>query len=55
MFDSFNGWKFASVDPAHKLPRSLTFVGYFLNFEVEKCPFGGFDCFLKGFPVFKFS
>jgi len=51
VFDSFNDWKFVSVDPAHKLPRFSTFVGYFLNFEVKKGPFGGFDHFLEGFPV----
>ena len=43
------------VDPTHEFPRASTLVGYLLNLDVEKGLFGGFDQFLKRFPVSKTS
>jgi len=51
VFDCFNGQKFLLVDPIHKFPRALFFVGYFLNFEIEESMFGVLDHSLEGFPI----
>jgi len=52
-FDSFRGGKLSFVDPIHRLPWPSFFVGYFIDFEVEKYLFGTLYCFAKEFPVFK--
>ena len=43
------------VDPIHELPRLSIFVSDFLNLDVEKRSFGGFDFALEYFPIFKTS
>ena len=43
------------IDPAHEFPRSLSFVGDFLDFEIKEGLLGIFDHFLKCLPVFKAS
>ena len=40
-------------DLAHEFPEFLSFVGDFLDFEIEEGSLGRFDCFLKDLPVFK--
>ena len=43
------------VDPIHELPRPSFFVSDFLNLNVKKQLFGGFDFALEYFPIFKTS
>jgi len=52
-FDSFRGRELLFVDLIHKLLWPSLFVSYFIDFEVEKHPFGTLYCFAEGFPVFK--
>ena len=43
------------VDPIHELPRPSFIVSNFLNLNVKKQSFGGFDFALEYFPIFKTS
>jgi len=43
------------IDPVYKFPRSSSFVGDFLDFEIEEGLLGIFDHFLECFLVFKAS
>jgi len=36
MFNHFDSWEFVFVNLIHQFPRALSFVGDFLNLEVEK-------------------
>ena len=53
-FDSFHRWQFLFVNPAYEFPRSTTLVGNFLDLNVEKQSFGGFDYLLNGFQSLRF-
>jgi len=55
VIDSLHSWKFVLVNPFHKLPRTATLVGDFLNLGIGKSSFGDFDDILEGFPIFKAS
>jgi len=55
VFDHLDGRQFVLVNPAYEFPRSLFFVGDFLDFEIKEGLLGGFDSFLKGLPIFKHS
>jgi len=52
ILDHLNGWEIALVNPTHEFPRSLLFVGDFLNFLIKETSFFIFDHFSKGLPVF---
>ena len=55
MIDSLYSWKFVLVNPVYELLRTVTLVGNFLNFGIEKSSFGDFDNILEGFSIFKAS
>jgi len=55
IIDSLYSWKFVLVNPVHELLRTVTLVGDFLNLEIKKSSFGGFDDILEEFPIFKAS
>jgi len=48
----FNGRKFSSFDPIHKLPRSILFDN-FVDFVVKEFTFSSSDYPFEYFPVFK--
>ena len=51
-----HGWLlYVFVNPVHEFPRSLFFVGDFLDFKIKEGSLGGFDCFLEDLPVFESS
>ena len=51
VFNCFNSQKFSLVDPIHKFPRALFFVGYFLNFEIEESTLDVLDHSLEDFSI----
>ena len=51
VFNCFNSQKFLLVDPIHKFPRALFFVGYFLNFEIEESTLDVLDHSLEDFSI----
>ena len=55
IIDSLHSWKFVLVNPDHKLPRTMTLVGDFLNLGIEKSSFSDLNNILEGFPIFKAS
>jgi len=55
MFDGFGSGKLVLVNPIHQLPWVMALICYFLNFQIEKDPFGIFDDFLECFPIVQTS
>ena len=54
ILDGFNSWKFSFLDPVHKLPRAIIFVGNFVNsFIKKKVIFCLLDYSFESFPVFQ--
>jgi len=53
--DSFYRWQFLLVNPAHKFPRFTTLVSNFLDLDVKKWSFGGFDYSFEWLPILKIS
>ena len=55
MFDGFDGRKFASTNPIHQFPRTMTFIRNFLNFCVKEGSLDVLNYLFETFPIVKTS
>jgi len=55
MLDSFNGQKFAFLNPVHEFLRARVFIQNLLNFLVKESVFGLFDNVFEALPIFDLS
>ena len=55
MFDGFSGREFASTNPIHQFPRTMTLIRNFLNFIVKEESLDVLDYLLETLPIVETS
>jgi len=52
VLDHLYGWEFVLINPTHKFPKAVLFIGYFLDFEIKERPFCIFDSLSESLLIF---
>ena len=55
MFDGFSGREFASTNPIHQFPRTMTLIHNFLNFIIKEGSLDVLDYLLETLPIVETS